>query len=106
MKQCFGYIIFVLLLIPMLGQAQKGVTTFGLQYKPIIPNRIIGTFEQEFNQNQFESTVKQRLGHSYGMVIRVGLTKNISFETGINYTKRNLGLNFNVPEDSTFNLGK
>ena len=106
MKHSFYHILFVLLLIPIFGQAQKGVTTFGLQYKPIIPNRIIGTFEQEFNQDQFESTVKQRIGHSYGMVVRVGLTKNISFETGINYTKRNFGLNFSVPDSNLAEEGR
>ena len=77
---------------------QKGVTTFGLQYKPIIPNRFIGTYEQEFNKDQFQSSIQQKMGHSFGGVIRTGVTKVISFETGISFTQRNFGLNFDVPD--------
>lgn len=78
--------------------AQKNVTTFGIQYKPIIPNRFIGTFEADFNQDQLESGIKQKLGHSFGMVIRQGLTNTISLETGISFTRRNFDINFAVPD--------
>ena len=88
------------------GMGQKGVTTFGLQYKPIIPNRFIGTYTQEFNKNQFFSNIQQKLGHSFGGVIRQGLNKTISLETGLNYTQRNFGLNFSVPDSSYSGSGK
>lgn len=81
-----------------MGTAQKGVTTFGIQFKPIIPNRFIGTHIQEFNQDQFESYIKQKIGFSFGMVVRQGLSKNISLETGINYTQRNFDLFYEVPD--------
>lgn len=93
--------LIMLLLIAIIstsGIAQKGVTTFGLQYKPILPNRFIGYYEQNFNQDQFESSVKQKLGHSAGMLIRIGLSDRISLETGINFTQRNYGLNYTVPD--------
>lgn len=80
--------------------AQKGVSTFGLQYKPILPNRLIGTYKQDFNETQLVSSVQQKLGHSFGGVVRRGLTKNISFETGINFTQRNFKLDFSVPDSS------
>lgn len=86
--------------------AQKGVTTFGLQYKPIIPNRFIGTYTQDFNKNQFYSSIQQKLGHSFGGVIRQGINKTISLETGINYTQRNFGLNFSVPDSGYAGKGK
>lgn len=86
------------ILCQVFGWSQKGITTFGLQYKPIIPNRFIGTFEQEFNSDQLESHIRQLLGHSFGGVIRHGLNKTISLETGINMTYRNFGLNFSVPD--------
>lgn len=92
--------ILAFLFFPFAGFCQQGVTTFGLQYKPIIPNRFIGTYEQDFNKDQFESSIKQKLGHSYGMVVRVGLTKNVSLETGINYTQRRYDLFFSVPDSS------
>lgn len=80
---------------------QKGVTTMGIQYKPIVPNRYIGTFEQSFNADNFKSTVTQTIGHSFGMIVRQGVTKNISFETGIEITQRKFNLAFAV-EDSGY----
>lgn len=93
-------IIFFFLSATAVLFGQKNVTTFGLQYKPIIPNRLIGMYEQEFNQDQFLSSVKQIYGHSFGGVIRHGFTNTISIETGINMTRRNFGLNFTVPDSS------
>lgn len=86
--------------------AQQGVTTFGLQVKPIIPNRLIGTYEQEFNALPFQSTVKQRMGFSAGMVVRVGLTDRISLETGLNFTRRNFGLSYALPDSGYAETGK
>ncbi|MBI3133395.1 MAG: hypothetical protein HYZ14_01860 [Bacteroidetes bacterium] len=93
-------LLIVFFLLGFLGTtcAQKGVTTFGLQYKPIIPNRFIGTYQQDFNEAQLQSSIQQKLGHSFGGVIRHGFTKNLSFETGLNITYRNFGLNFSVPD--------
>lgn len=91
--------ITICLTVPLnAGFGQKGVTTFGLQYKPILPNRFIGFYEKEFNEGIFESTVKQKLGHSAGMLIRIGLSERISLETGINFTQRNYRLNYAVPD--------
>ena len=103
-------IIFVLLLclLPMLSFGQKGVTTFGVQYKPIIPNPMIGTYKQDFNIDHFESSVTQKIGHHFGMVIRRGITDIISIETGIAFTQRNFGLSFAVPDSNlaaTDNVG-
>ena len=101
-------IILSFMLLGITATAQKGVTTFGIQYKPIIPNRFVGTFEQEFNKDQFESSIKQQIGHSFGMVIRQGINDLISLETGINFTQRNYALNFSVPDsmlNATSNVG-
>lgn len=87
------------------SSAQKGVTTFGLQYKPIIPNRFIGTFEQDFSQEQMVASIRQKIGHSFGGVIRYGITKTLSFETGINLTHRNFGLNFSIPDSGYAETG-
>ena len=85
---------------------QRGVTTFGIQYNPIMPNSIIGTFEQDFNSNQFTSTVKQKIGHAFSFVIRQGLTKTLSFETGLGFTRRNFNLDFAVEDSNYFKEGK
>lgn len=88
------------------GWNQKGVTTFGLQYKPVVPNRIIGTYEVEFNSGIFRSSMKQKLGNSYGMVVRQGLTDILSLETGLVFTQRNFGLNFEVQDSNYSESGK
>jgi len=93
----------LILLLSLLGSSlhglgQKGITTFGIQYKPIIPNSLIGTFKQDFNEGILISSVKQKVGHSFGMVVRVGLTDKISIETGINYTQRKFNLDFAIPD--------
>lgn len=77
---------------------QKGVTTFGLQYKPIIPNRYIGMFEQNFDALPLEASMKQKYGNVIGGIVRHGLTKGISLETGIKLTQRNFNTFFDVPD--------
>ncbi len=99
-------ILFLLLVCANLTFAQKGVATFGLQYRPIIPNTMIGMYKQDFNQDQLISSVKQKFGHSFGGVVRYGLTKNISMETGLNLTQRNFKLDFSVPDSAYNETGK
>jgi hypothetical protein len=92
-------IVFILMFVCcQIAQAQKGVTTFGIQYKPIIPNPLIGFYSQDFNVDNFESSVNQKVGHSFGMVVRRGLSNILSFETGLVFTQRNFGLNFALPD--------
>lgn len=100
MRYKLKLIFCLLMLMSFKASAQKGVTTFGLQYKPIIPNRFIGTYEQDFSEDQMIASIRQKIGHSFGGVVRHGLNKNLSFETGINLVHRNFGLNFSVPDSS------
>jgi hypothetical protein len=84
------FISFFLLLNGL--KAQERVTTFGLQIKPIIPSSLFNTGEQLLDQNNVFFSVKPKLGYSFGMVIRKGMTKSLSLETGINYLKRGYDL--------------
>lgn len=71
--------------------AQKGVTTFGIQVKPLIPNSYFN-FSGETKVSEdgsLTSTWSPRTSLNFGMVIRKGLTKSISVETGINLVRRN-----------------
>lgn len=90
--------IIMLVLIASTAVGQKGNTKFGFQLKPIVPNRLIGFYEQPFNKDQFESTVTQKFGFSGGMRLRVGLSDRLALESGINYNQRNYDLNFAVPD--------
>jgi hypothetical protein len=85
-------------MVTSFGFSQKGVTTFGLQYKPLIPNRFIGTYTQDFNEAQLVSSIQQKLGHSFGGIVRTGINNTISFETGLVYTQRNFDLFFELPD--------
>lgn len=89
--------------------AQERVTTFGIQFKPIIPSQLFGTGQQTVDQNQVFFTVTPKAGYSFGMVIRKGLNKSLSLETGINYLNRKFELEIkdellNFTEISDFNL--
>lgn len=93
-----SFLSFFCILFSIIGFSQKGVTTFGLHYKPIIPNRFIGMLKQDFNFEIFESSVQQKLGHTFGGIVRQGITKNISAETGLSINYRNYALDFAIQD--------
>lgn len=72
--------------------AQENVFTAGFQYKPIFPNSFFSKDTWSVSQNGIDFTISQKMGYSAGMVLRRGFTKQLSLETGINYTKRNFNL--------------
>ncbi len=90
-------ILFIFCSVAVVGQ--KGKTSFGIQFKPIIPNKFIGQLEQEFIHipiPQYNGLVTQKLGYAFGMVIRQGISKTISIESGINFVQRNFNFSFNT----------
>lgn len=82
--------ILALALLAYSGQlmAQENVTTFGFVVKPIFPSKYFRTGPKDFSVNGVDFTLSQQSGFSAGAVVRRGLTKTLSFETGINYVKR------------------
>ena len=93
-----------LLLLPLLtGLAvpgvfgQQGVTTFGLQVKPVIP---VGFFEGSKSLQQPHLTADFRLngGMAMGMLVRHGLTRSISLEVGLDQITRRF--DFNLANDT------
>jgi hypothetical protein len=69
--------------------SQEGSLTFGIQYKPIFASRFFGAGEETGANDYFSGTRTPKLGISFGMQIRRGITKMFSYETGINYIRRN-----------------
>mgnify|MGYP001186524801 CR=1 FL=1 len=69
--------------------AQENTTTFGIQFRPLIPMGLLKTdkLTQEITPVKF--TIQSMESFNFGMVIRVGFTKSLSLETGINVLKRN-----------------
>jgi hypothetical protein len=75
----------IIFLIGNVSIAQKGLTSFGLQFKPIVPVSYFNAGPVNLSDSIVNIEVKQKLGYSMGMIIRHNITDLISFETGINY---------------------
>lgn len=102
------YFSFVLIVANCFSiQAQENVTTFGFTVKPIFSSKYFRTGAKNFDNNNVSFTIEQRSGFSAGAVIRKGLTKTFSLETGISYTKRLYGLSItdsNYSDKSDFKI--
>jgi len=94
----YRYIIVILLVSSLGAKAQERVTTFGVQLKPIIPVQFFDAGKQEKSFQGIDYTNDPKLGMSLGMVIRIGITKSISLETGINYVRRSYDLTIAEPD--------
>lgn len=81
-------------------QAQKYVTTVGIQFKPIIPSVFFRKDGFTSVENPVTVTVTPKNGTSFGMVIRRGLTNRFSFEGGINMVTRNYSILGTVADTS------
>lgn len=101
---------FLMLMCFMSADAQENVTTFGIQFKPIIPSvffRKDGFKSTEIFQDLKRNTnptlnvdMTPRNGSSFGMVIRRGLNKRFSIESGINMITRNYTINASLSDTS------
>ena len=72
--------------------SQVGITTVGVQIKPIIPINYFGAGPIQVSNEYASLDLSSKLGYSFGMVVRHGFTKMISLESGINYTRRNYNI--------------
>ena len=91
--------IFVLTFYSIASLAQENIITVGLQIKPIFRGAFFTAGDIEMTQDSVNFTVASGLGFSGGMIVRKGITKNLSIETGINYVKRVYTISI---EDSVF----
>jgi len=107
MKQVFNlfrvvlptfYLIF--LLIANISIAQENKMDFGIQIRPIFKNEFFNSGNNKFEKNRIDYEIIPTMGYSYGMVVRTGVTKKISLETGINYIRRNYLFNLNDLDSS------
>jgi hypothetical protein len=92
-------IIVVLVFFALLIKAtsQENVTTLGVQFKPMITSKFFGTTAESVQNGDLNLDFNPKFGINFGMIIRKGLTKNWSFETGINLVQRNYSIQFNHP---------
>lgn len=77
--------------------AQVNVTTLGVQLKPIIPSKYFGSGTEDLEIEDLRVNFEPNYGVNFGMVVRHGLTRNWSLESGICMVQRNYTLHFNHP---------
>lgn len=87
MKQQLTFLLFSFLFLGVF--AQKDVTTVGIQIKPIIPVQFSTMADVEVQENNMQVNYAQKLGNTFGVVIRRGFTDNFAIETGIGFVRRN-----------------
>ncbi len=68
--------------------AQQYVTTFGIQYKPIVPGLVFRKDGFTSTEGPLTMSIKPTTGSSFGMVVRRGISKWFSVESGINWVNR------------------
>ena len=110
MTKAFAFFIsYVVLGLIFSLTAQQKVTTVGIQFKPILSSELINTGPQTEKVGNIGFELKPKGGYSFGMVVRKGLTKQLSIESGINFSRRNYdlsitndSLNFNGTSDFSY----
>ena len=90
MKSKFLFII--LCNVVFSAEAQNKRTTFGLQYKPIIPASYFNSSEISSNYLSYDFNLTPKYSNSFGMIVRHKINSTFSIESGLNYTQRNLSL--------------
>ena len=79
---------------------EKFPSYFGLQFKPLIAGNFLGSSQLKLREGNFSATVNQTFGYTFGASVRIGLTKLISLETGLNQVQRNYSIDFSIPDSN------
>ena len=90
----------IMLLSILYLQAQNNRTTFGLQYKPIIPVKYFNSDYINTSITNYDFNLSPRYSNSFGMVIRHKINNTFSIESGINYIQRNYKLSVDLNSGS------
>ncbi len=88
----------LLALSPGRAGAQAGVTTFGIQVKPMV---VLDYFDPlvTAEQEHLRYAMELKSGFAFGMSVRVGITNTISLETGLGSIRRNY--DFRITNDTS-----
>ena len=90
MKSKLIFTLFILLALSVKSQVTK--TTFGVQYKPIIPAAYFNSTEIIKSSGSYDFNLSPKYSNSFGMVVRHKINTTFSIESGLNYTQRNFNL--------------
>ena len=85
-------LILVLIISFFDSKGQNNRTTFGLQYKPIIPAKYFNSSHINDNSGNYNFNLGPKYSNSFGMILRHEINKTFSIESGLNYIERNYKL--------------
>ena len=85
-------LVIILFCFVFSAKPQNNRTTFGLQYKPIIPSTYFNSSHLDENTANYTFGLTPKYSNSFGMVLRHKINKTFSIESGLNYTQRNYKL--------------
>ena len=83
-----------------LGNDSKFPSYFGFQVKPLFPAKYIGKSSLNLTNQGYNVTINQKVGYSFGGVVRVALSDIIGIETGINFNQRYYHLEMSVADSN------
>lgn len=69
---------------------------FGLQFKPLFSTNFLTASELNLKGDVHSANYSQQFGYSFGGNVRVGLSKIVNLETGLNFVQRNYGIDFSI----------
>ena len=98
MRSCSTVVLTCALLGAVGARAQMGVTTLGLQVKPVIALDLFDPVSTATTEH-VSTSVELKGGFAFGMSVRVGLTNSVSFETGLGQIQRNY--DFRIANDTS-----
>jgi hypothetical protein len=117
MKLAFLLMLFFFLTVPSLGwgqsieQVKRDIRKskkppkpypdfFGIQYRPILPIDAFGAGPVDIagERGMHNATITQNFSASIGGVVRIGITKRLAVESGINFTRRQYQTDYAVPD--------
>jgi hypothetical protein len=96
--------------VAFLTKAQQKITTskyptyFGICASPVIPNDFIGAKNTYFEDSTgaMQTTFTNKMGYTFGGIIRIGITKNIALETGLYQVRRVYNAQVNIPDSGIY----
>ena len=106
-----SYLIIIYTIVSVAAMAQVKRTNvpsyFGFQIRPVFPTRFIGEPQLNLATSandtiSFATSLKQKVGYSFGGTVRAGITKLIAIETGINFTQRNFDIEMSLPDSNIY----
>lgn len=73
--------------------------SFGIQFRPLVPNSLVDFAEVTESSDTLIATWNPRTSLNFGMVVRFGITPAFSIESGINLVRRNYTIQVESPTE-------